>query len=441
MLAWACQRPRCALWAKPGTGKTAVGLEYLHVLRHVIGDDRPALVIAPLRVARDVWVDEAARWPHLGLRVVPVVGSATERLAALRAPADVHCINYENLPWLLDALGGAWPYGTVLADESTKLKGYRTRQGGARAKALAKVAQRTDRWVNLTGTPASNGLQDLWGQQWFVDFGARLGRTYSMFEHQFFTAAPGGGMFAKKVLRPGAAEQIHGLLADVCMSIEMPGVPLPVVVDVVVDMPPAARALYATLKRDLMVQLGTGESVEALHAATLSLKCLQLANGAMYTDDTGAWQPVHDAKLDALGALADEMQAPLLVAYHFKSDLARLMARWPDAADLSTPAGMARFMAGGAMLGFGHPASMGHGVDGLQHVCHNAAVFGHWWSLENFDQFIERIGPARQKQAGLDRAVTVHNIVARGTLDEVVVARRGSKATVQGSLMQHMKGK
>ena len=441
MLEWVAARPRCALWAKPGTGKTAVGLAYLDLVRNVLGDTRPALVVAPLRVARDVWGDEARRWPDTAAwRVVPVVGSAIERAAALAAPCEIHTINYENLPWLLRELAGAWPYGTVIADEATKLKSFRTRRGGVRAKALGKIAQRTDRWVNLTGTPASNGLQDVWGQTWFLDFGARLGRNYSNFQSRFFALPPHAGRFAQHVPRDNADAQIRTLLADLCLSVELEHLPQPQIVDVPVRMPDAARALYKTLERDMFAALPDGEEIESPSAAALTVKCLQLANGAVYTDHSGTWSRVHDAKLDALADLSEELQAPLLVAYHFKSDLSRLTTRFPDAADLSTPNGMAKFKAGDCALGFGHPASMGHGVDGLQYVCHNAAFFGHWWSLENSDQFIERIGPARQFQAGLNRAVTVYNIVATGTVDELVVKRRETKRGVQDALMQHLKG-
>lgn len=440
------EHPRCALWAKPGMGKTSLVLTHVDIAQRVWGESRPTLVLGPLRVAQSVWSDEAAKWQHLaGLDVVPITGTAAERKAALRRDAPVKTCNYENLQWLVQH-AKPWPFRRVVADESTKLKSFRLRQGGVRAQALAQVAHKhVKEWINLTGTPAPNGLADLWGQTWFLDEGQRLGRTYSGFEERYFAfkRRPGQQYGGERVALAHAEEHIHSALADICLTLDPKDwfdLREPVLNTIEVDLPAKARAQYRELEREMFLQLDDGE-VEAFSAAALTIKCLQLANGALYLDEGARWAPIHDEKLDALEELAEETGEPILVAYHFRSDLARLMQRFPDGADLATKAGMAAFKAGKARLGFGHPAGMGHGVDGLQEHCSTVAVFGHWWDLEQYDQFIERVGPMRQLQAGKDRPVFIHQIVARDTVDEVVVARRANKREVQDALLDYMKEK
>lgn len=447
-------RPRCALFAKPGMGKTTMVLTHLDYLHNVWGEDRPTLVLGPLRVARDVWTDEAAKWHHLrNLDVVSVTGTADERAAALDRDAQVFATNYDNLPWLRDhykRAKRAWPFATVIADESTRLKSFRTRQGGARAQALAAFAHKdVERWINLTGTPAPNGLADLWGQTWFLDAGERLGHTYAAFEARYFawrrvadalSHKPG----LKQTILPHAHEQIHAKIADLCLTLDPRDwfdMREPVVNVLEVDLPSKAMAKYKEFERELFIQLD-GNNIEAFNAGAKTMKCLQLANGAAYLEDGVQWSELHAAKIEALDSLLEENSgAPILCAYHFKSDRTRLLAAFPDALDLSTDAGMAAAKAGRGRLWLGHPAGMGHGVDGLQEHCCDVAFFGHWWDLEQHDQFIERVGPMRQLQAGKDRAVTVHYIVARNTIDQVVVERRASKTDVQDLLLDYMKGK
>lgn len=445
-------RPRVALWAKPGMGKTSLVLNHLDIRHRVWGESRPSLILGPLRVAQSVWTDEAAKWQHLaGLDVVPIVGTAEERLAALRIDAPVKTINYENLPWLRKQYPGArWPFKLVVADESTKLKGFRLRQGGVRARAIGEVAQRaTEEWINLTGTPSPNGLKDLWGQTWFLDAGERLGRTYAGFEERYFAYKRIKDAVTHKVgivpvLAPHAEELIHEKLADLCLALDPKDwfdLHEPVVTVIEVVLPAAARAQYRVLEKEMFVRLDTGD-VEAFNAAALTMKCLQFANGAVYlAEQDDVWQLVHDEKLDALEDLIEELGEPLLVAYHFKHDLQRLKARFPEGADLATKDGMAAAKAGLARVMFGHPASVGHGVDGLQEHCRAIAFFGHWWDLEQYDQIVERVGAMRQYQAGKDQPMFIYHIVAKGTVDEVVVARRASKRAVQDVLMDYMKEK
>ena len=449
------RQDRCALWAKPGMGKTILTLTHLDVLHNVWGEDRPTLVLAPLRVARDTWATEAGKWEHLrGLEVVPIVGDVQARKAALRKHAPVYTTNYETLPWLIDTLGGKWPFATVVADEAVRLKGFRLQQGTQRAQALGKMAHtQVKRFIQLTGTPASNGLKDLWGQMWFLDAGQRLGRTYAAFESRWFAYKRVQDAISKKpgivpVILPNAHEEIHARLADLCLTLDPKDwfdLKDPIVNVIEVELPKAAKAKYREMERELFTMIGDKE-VEVFNAAALSNKCLQIANGAAYLDaeryGTGTWVEMHREKLDALQELMNETgDDPLLVSYEFKSDLARIQREWPDALDLSVEADLSLAKQGKGKLWVGHPASIGEGIDGLQEHCNTIVFFGQTWRLDLHDQIIERVGPMRQMQAGKDRNVFVHYIVARGTVDQVVVARRDGKRSVQDLLMEYMKGK
>lgn len=452
--------PRDAVWAPPGFGKTVTALTALDQVSFV-DDVFPALVLAPVRVARDVWPKEVRKWRHLSkMRVVPVIGTAEDRLWALRREAEVYTINYENLEWLVDLMGDAWPFKTVIADEATRLKGlrmaykthpktgkvYLSGQGGVRTRALAKVAHaKVKRFIELTGTPSPNGLQDLWGQMWFLDAGVRLGRTHDAFKRRWFQKSHDGNNLEAL---PFADVQIHDALRDVCMSLKVEDwfdIDLPIEKTIYVDLPFKARAQYREMEKQMFTEID-GHEIEAFAAAARTQKCLQLANGAAYVGDPLApgerkWVPVHTEKLEALESLLEEAGGmPLLVSYEFKSDLARILAWFKGkAVDIGTAKGMEAFRAGKALIGCGHPASVGHGVDGLQDVTNIGVFFGHNWNLETYLQFIERIGPVRQAQSGHKRPVYLYHIVARHTVDELVMSRRETKREVQDILMEAMK--
>jgi hypothetical protein len=448
---------RCGLFLPMGSGKTSLVLSHLDICHNVLGESAPSLVLAPLRVARDGWATEAAKWQHLsGLDVVPITGTADERKAALKRDAQVYTTNYDNLVWLMEYFENsrkAWPFRRVIADESVKLKGFRTRQGTVRAQALAEVAHTlcTD-WINLSGAPAPNGLKDLWGQTWFLDKGERLGASYSAFESRWFgwrkvVDALSRKMDVQPVIFPHAQDDIMGRLADICLSIKMSDyydMREPIVNVIEVDLPASARSKYRDMEREFFIEFENGQDVEAFSAAAKSQKLLQLANGAIYLDPerygAGVWIEVHEAKMEALESVVNEAAGtPVLCSYQFKSDLVRLMKRFPDGVDLSTQAGMAKFKAGQSPIGFGHPQSIGHGVDGLQDVTYICCMFAQDWNLDTHDQFIERIGPTRQMQSGFDRDVHMHYIVARNTVDELVMARRATKRSVQDLFLEYMK--
>jgi SNF2 family DNA or RNA helicase len=456
------ETPRCALWAGCGLGKTVSTLTALEAL-YMAGEDKPTLILAPLRVARSTWSEEVTKWDHLAdLKVVPIVGSAAERAAAMAKPAQVYTTNYENLEWIIDRWGDRWPYGTIVADESTKLKGLRSSvqtsskgkkfvrgQGGTRAKALGKIAHlHCHRFIELTGTPSPNGLKDLWGQAWFLDAGKRLGRTYDAFTQRWFEKGRDG--FSVKP-REFASAQINALLADICLSIDAKDyfdLEEPIVNNIFVDLPPKARALYKEMEDDLFIQLGDRTS-EAFNAATKSQKILQLASGACYVDPlvdsdsnpkSKEWREVHREKIEALEDIIEEAcGAPVIVAYQYRSDLERLKKAFPKGRHLQTKKDEDDFKAGKIPVLFAHPASAGHGIDGFQQVCNIIVFFTMDWNLEQYLQIIERIGPVRQMQSGMDRPVFIHHIIARDTIDETVLERGHEKKSVQDVLLESMK--
>lgn len=442
---FAIDTPRCGLWLPMGMGKSATVLSVLDILS-LVEDVYPALIIAPLRVAQSTWPDEVAKWSCFShIRISAVVGTASERAAALREKADIYTTNYENLPWLQEHLGDEWPFRTVIADEATKLKGFRLRQGTKRAKALARVAHtKIKRFIELSGTPSPNGLVDLWGQAYFLDAGQRLGRTFDAFRQRWFQKSFDG--FSIDPL-PFAQEQIQDKLKDVCLSLNAADyfdLKEPIVNTIYVDLPPKAREQYDEMEKRMYVELMEDDlthEVEAFNAAARTMKCLQLANGAAYVgEDNSKWVEVHDAKLKALEDVVEEAAGmPVLVAYHFRSDLSRLRNAFPRARVLdSDPKTIRDWNAGRIPVLLAHPASAGHGLN-LQDGGNIIAFFGHNWNLEEFQQIIERIGPTRQMQAGHNRPVFIHHIVARKTVEELVMKRMETKREVQDILLEAMK--
>ena len=441
MVEFAKAYKRCAIWAGCGTGKTSA-MEYLIALLKLLGQvgESPWLVLGPMRVARDTWPEDIGRWQQFqDLRIVPITGTPKERIDKLKIKADIYTISYELAPWLVAHFHAKWPFRYVIADESDRLKGFRLRQGGQRAHSLGRIAHNlTDRWINLTGTPAPAGLKDLWGQTWYLDKGERLGRTFSAFQNRWFrTNWNGYGLEPM----PHAEKEIHAALSDICLTVNPKDyfdLKEPIVTTIKVKLPEKARAIYKKLEKELFATLESGESVEVFNAAALCNKCLQLANGAVYTEYPN-WSPIHDEKIEALRSIRSETgNSSVLVAYSFKSDAARIKAAFKDAVDLSEPDGMRAFRSGNAGLGIAHPKSMGHGIDGLQNVCNVLVRFGHDWKLGERMQMLERIGPMRQLQAGLDRPVWVYDIVAAETLDEDVLESHVKNWTAQEALLAAM---
>jgi SNF2 family DNA or RNA helicase len=446
------EHERCAGWAGMGMGKTSSALTAIDRLI-MMGDDKPTLVLAPLLVARTTWPEEARKWNHLRhIDVVPIVGTEFERVCALNRDASVYTTNYENLPWLVEHLGERWPFDKVIADESTRLKNFRLRQGGVRAKALAQVAHtKIKRFIELTGTPSPNGLMDLWGQLWMLDKGLRLGRSFSAFRDRWFKSIK-KGEFMSYEPHEHASKEIHKVIGDLCLTVNAKDwfdLKEPIVVNKYVELPIRARKAYADMEVKFYLELEQ-HFAEAVNSAAKSQKLLQLANGAVYVDPLAEddndprarlYKEVHDAKLQMLESIVNEASGnPVLVAYNFKSDLARLQKAFPKAVALN-PGNVQEVMkawnAGKIDMLLVHPASAGHGLN-LQDGGNILVFFGLNWNLEQRLQVIERIGPVRQLQAGHDRPVFIYNILARDTIDELVLDRVETKREVQDLLLEAM---
>lgn len=436
---------RTAIFAGMGLGKTSSTLAALEYLK-VIGEEHKTLVLAPLRVAASTWPDEVSKW-GFDLSISTIVGTPAQRLKALGTSADVYTTNYENIPWLVNTLGDKWSFTVVVADEATRLKGFRLGGGGgSRAKALSKVAHsRVKRFIELTGTPAPNGLLDLWGQLWFLDRGERLGRSYGAYTSMYFRQKRVGASPFAVTYEPceWAQDAIQGKIKDICLSLNAGDyfpIEEPISTIVPVDLPASARKVYDDLQRDMFAELSSGVEVDAVNAAAKTVKCLQVASGAVYTDDGAKWEVLHDQKIDALKSIIEEAGGmPVLVAYHWRADLERLQRAFPAGRALDKdPRTIKAWNAGKIPVLFAHPASAGHGLN-LQDGGNILVFFSHWWDLEQYQQIVERIGPTRQAQAGHPRPVFLYHIVARGTVDELVIERRNSKRTVQDLLLEAVK--
>jgi len=456
---FALDSPRVNLWMGTGTGKGSTGLAVFEHLRF-FGEANKLLVISTKRVAQHVWPAEVAKWENFAhLTVATAIGTPDQRLAALQADANITTINIDNVPWLIDTIGEHWPWDIVFADESSKLKNLRIdtrvsttgkiflrKSGGSeRAQRLAKIAhKKIRRWLNLTGTPASNGLIDLYGQAWYLDAGQRLGRTFTAFRSRWFRQIKLGDAFAFRLEPwPHADAEIKAALSDITLTIEAKDyfdLP-PTVVNVIpVRLPPKAYEHYREMEKEMFTEVEANE-VEAFNAGGKSMKCRTLASGSAYTDDKGTFVVTHDEKIEALrdiiGDLAGE---PLIVAYQFKSDLDRLRKAFPEGRYFDdSPATLADFVAGRTPLLFLHPQSAAHGIDGMQDHCRNIAWFSMTWDLEQFEQANERIGATRQVQAGHYRTVFVHLLVGVNTIEEEMVERVKSKASVQDAVKAAMK--
>lgn len=444
MVPWLRDHERCGLWAGMGIGKSSAELFTIDLLGLLgrIGDS-PTLVIGPMRVARDTWPEEAAKWAQFEhLKIVSLVGcSAKQRVQRLQQRADIFTIDYELLPWLVEHFMERWPFRQVVADESDRLKGFRMGKGssGSRAYAIGRVAHTlVKRWVNLTGTPASESYLDLWGQTWFIDRGERLGRTYTAYQDRWFRTLYGG----KIELMPHSQKEIDRLLKDIYLTVDPKDyfdLKDPISTPIEVTLPKAAMKQYRKLEQEMFLELGDCTEIEVFNTLALRNKCMQFANGAVYTDHP-EWHEVHNAKLEALESISHEVtHAPLLVAYSFRSDVARIRKLFPKVVELRDAEGMAAFKSGNVAVGLAHEKSMGHGIDGLQHVTNVLVRFGHRWPHGERVQMLERIGPMRQFQAGYERPVWTYDIIAKGTLDEEVIESHTTKCSVQQALLNAMK--
>jgi len=443
---WIIAHNRCNVWASPGTGKTGAAYTAIDILKLLGSNFFPWLVLAPKKVAVDVWPREQKKWNQFSeLRIVSIADrDEFSRIEQLRRASagrlDAIVMNYEKIEWLCDYYTDKdipWPFRGVIADEATRLKGFRLMNGAKRAQALAYVAKHVGRWINMTGTPAPNGLIDVWGPTWFLDRGQRLGRTFSEYKKDYFDEDVYTGAIVPK---PGAAAEIARLICDITISIEAKDYfDLPPIItnDVRVSLTPKAKALYDQMETKLFVDLGE-HAAEAANNAVMTQKCLQMASGCVYVDDEGTYEELDSSKRSALGSIMSEAGVPILVAFQWRFDRDRLLEWFPYAREIKTSQDIDDFNAGLIPMGIGHPASIAHGID-LAIGTNTGVFYSQWWNLEEYMQFIERFGPTRQVQHGLNRPVFVHHLIGAGTLEEDVVQRRYGKRTVQDALIARMR--
>ena len=396
------------------------------------------IIIGPLRVSRNTWPAEIEKWDHLeGLKYSVAVGTAAERLAALREQADIYIINRENVQWLICESGMPFDFDMVVIDELSSFKNHQTK----RFKALMKVRPKVKRIVGLTGTPSSNGLMDLWAQFRLLDMGERLGRFIGKYRTAYFQPDKRNGqvVFSYKPL-PGAEEQIYDKISDITISMKSADhLQMPELVGsrYTVCLSEKEMKKYTELRKDLVLQLPDG-GVTAANAASLSGKLSQMANGAVYTD-TGDVIAIHERKLEALEDIIEAANGkPVLVAYWFRHDLERITERLHKlkipCSRLDTDGSIRRWNAGEIPAALIHPASAGHGLN-LQGGGNTLVWFGLTWSLELYQQTVARLWRQGQKS----ETVVVQHIITKGTIDEQIMKALSEKDTTQAALIDAVK--
>ena len=402
------------------------------------------LVIAPLRVARDTWSAEIRKWDHLrDLDVSVIVGDAKTRTAAINRPAMVYIINRENTKWLVEYYeknGRRWDFDCVVIDELSSFKNHQSQ----RFKWLRKIRPYVKRWIGLTGTPTSNGLMDLWAEIGILDGGERLGRFIGRYREAYFRPGamnPHTGIVYQYTIRPGAEEQIYRKISDITISMKaLDYLKMPEYVSVTheVQMSPAERDIYDRMKNDLIIPLEDGD-IDAVNAASLSNKLLQMSNGAVY-DENQSVRLIHQRKLEMLEDLIEAANdQPVLVAYWFRHDKARIQEYLKsigcETREIKESKDIQDWNAGKIPVALIHPASAGHGLN-IQDGGHILIWFGLTWSLELYMQ-----ANARLWRQGQKNTVTIHHIITKGTVDEDVMAALEAKDVTQEKLIAAVKAR
>lgn len=429
------REPQAGLMLDPGLGKTSAtlaGYQFLHEGGHV----HHALVVAPLRVAKTVWPVEAKKWTDFnGITICDLTErDAFTRVELLKRKFDIYVINPESLQKVIEL--DPWRYmnlDMLIVDESTKFKDPSTK----RFKFLKSHLHKFRRRVILTGTPAPNGLQDLFGQMYIIDMGRSLGKYITHFRMEFMRQSYDGYSW---YIAPGMDKVIYQRIAPkVLRLMAKDHLDMPELVNnyIQVELAPDVMKQYKKMERDFLLQVAD-ETVVAFTAAALGVKCRQIANGFIYSQDHVAL-PIHGHKLEALMELVDQLQGrPLLICYEFIEDARAIQTILPGAVNIGTVRDtisvVQDFNAGKIPVLMGHPRSMGHGLN-LQEICHDICWFGITWDLELYQQAIARVW----RQGQPNPVVICHHIVAEGTLDAVVIERLGLKDATQTRLNEALK--
>ena len=427
------EHPLAAVLLDMGLGKTSITLTAINDLLFDSFDVHKVLVVAPLRVARDTWSAEIGKWEHLkDLRYSVVVGTERERLKALSIPADIYIINRENVQWLVEDSGLPFDFDMAVIDELSSFKNHQSK----RFKAFMKVRPKLKRIVGLTGTPAGNGLMDLYAEFRLLDMGERLGRFISQYRDAYFQPDKRNGMiiYSYKPL-PYAEQQIYDKISDITISMKATDhlkMPELISSEYNVQLTEKQKEKYEKLKKELVLTSDDNE-VTAANAAALSNKLSQMASGAVYSDD-GSIVEVHNGKLDALEDIIESMNGkPLLVAYWFKHDLERIKKRF-DVREIKSSEDISDWNNGKIPVALIHPASAGHGLN-LQNGGSTLVWFSLPWSLELYQQTNARLW--RQGQTA--NTVVIQHIIAKDTIDAKILNALKAKDTTQAELISAVK--
>lgn len=430
----------CALFLDMGLGKTVTTLTAIkELLDNCIISN--ALVIAPKKVTQVTWSDEIKNWKHLqGLTISVIDGTAKQRREAMAAKADIYAVSRDNIVWLVLECGGVkLPYDMVVIDELSSFKNHASK----RFRAMRKVRKFIPRVVGLTGTPAPNGLIDLFAQMYLIDEGQRLGKTVTAYRDRFFRPGKRNGdivyTYELKAPQNETEQQISDLISDITISMTAEDylkMPDKIMLYDYVDLAPKVLALYRDFENEQILELiNSDEPISAASAAALSNKLQQFANGAIYDAERNV-KDIHNEKLDKLEELVEAANGePVLIAYSYKHDLERIMQKLKayKPVKLEKPEHIADWNAGRIPVLVMHPASAGHGLN-LQKGGHNIVWFGNTWSLELYQQF-----NARLYRQGQGKPVTIHHIVTRGTIDEKIIKALEGKKQTQDGLMESIK--
>ena len=426
------QYPGTGVFLGMGLGKTSIALMAILEEMYNLFEIKSVLIVAPKTVAEATWQDEAQKWDQFqGFRFSTILGSKAERLKALYTPADIYIINRENVDWLVSKSGVPFRFDMVVIDELSSFKSHTSK----RFKSLLKVRPQVKRIVGLTGTPSGNGLMDLWAEFRLLDMGKRLGRYISHYREAFFEPDKRNQMmvFSYKP-RPGAAKEIYQLIGDMTISMKsLDFLPMPKLImnEVHVKLSPAERKVYDELRKKMALSI-EGKEIDAANAAALSGKLLQMSNGAVYDDDHKPIR-IHDRKLDALEDLVEAANGkPILIAYWFKHDLARMKERL-SIREIRSSKDITDWNEGKIPVAAIHPASAGHGLN-LQAGGSVLIWFGLTWSLELYQQTNARLWRQGQKHT-----VIIEHIVTEGTIDEQVMRALQSKNKTQEALIAAVK--
>ena len=435
---WILDYPRCGLFLDMGLGKTVSTLTAIQQLMDDCEVSR-TLVVAPKKVAETTWTTEAAKWSHLqGLKVAKVMGTEKKRKMALAEKADIYVIGRDNFVWLVGQYGGVLPFDVLVIDELTSFKN----PASQRFKAMRIATPTVKRVIGLTGTPAPNGLINLWAQMYCIDMGARLGKSITRYRERYFDTYNRNGIQLRCDVRPGCDEEIKNLIADICLSMQAKDyltLPDLLMHTVPIELSPATMEAYNRFEREKVLEFtqeheGEPTNILANSAAGLMNKLAQFSNGAVYDDEHNVHE-IHSEKVDKLAEIVEAANgSSVLVFYQFKHDIPRITKKLKGYR-VKVYEGEKQLLdwnAGKIDVLLAHPASTAYGLN-MQQGGHYIVWFGTGWDLELFQQ-----ANARLHRQGQKHPVTVYKLIGAHTVDERASASLENKKQKQQSLLDSL---